>query len=91
MSGVSRAGTDTAGGIITGGGQSWVHLDAANIAVVGDAVAGHPPCPVAPAHCAPTMAAGSAWVYIDGAAICRAGDAATCGHAATGSAWMASD
>ena len=88
MAGVSRAGVDTAGGTITGGGQSWVRIDGNAVAVVGDAVQSHAPCPTIPSHCAAMMAAGSAWVRIDGIAICRAGDAATCGHAATGSAWV---
>ena len=91
MPGVSRTGTDTAGGTISGGGQSWVFIDGAPEAVVGDAVASHAPCPVVPVHCAAVMAAGSAWDYIDGIPVCRAGDAATCGHAATGSPWVFSD
>ena len=91
MPGVSRTRTDTAGGTILGGGQPWVHLDGVPVAVVGDAVAGHPPCPDVPVHCAPVMAAGSDWVFIDGIPVCRAGDAASCGHAATGSAWMSSN
>ena len=88
MPGVTRTGIDTAGGTVRGGGQSWVLLDGRPIAVVGDAVDPHAPCPDVAAHCAATMAAGSAWVSIDGIAICRAGDAASCGHAATGSDWM---
>lgn len=91
MPGVARVGVDTAGGTILGGGQSWVFVDGVPEAVVGDAVAGHAPCPDDPVHCAPTMAVGSAWDFIDGIPVCRAGDAATCGHAATGSAWLFSD
>ena len=90
MPGVVRAGVDTAGGTQLGGGQSWVKIDGAPVVLVGDAVAGHPPCPHVPVHCAPAMAQGSVWVRIDGIPICRAGDAASCGHTSTGSAWVIS-
>ena len=90
MPGIARVGSDSAGGAQLGGGQGWVKIDGAAVVLVGDAIAGHPPCPDIPVHCAPTMAQGSAWVKIDGAPICRAGDAATCGHASTGSAWVVS-
>ena len=90
MPGVARVSSDTAGGTQLGGGQSWVKIGGDLVVLVGDAVAAHAPCPVAPAHCAATMAAGSAWVKIDGIPICRAGDAATCGHTSTGSSWVIS-
>ena len=88
MPGVSRVGADSAGGTITGGGQSWVKIDGNPVALVGDGVAPHPPCPDVAVHCVATMAAGSGWVKIGGVPICRAGDAATCGHTATGSGWV---
>ena len=85
---IALVSVDTAGGTITGGGQSWVAIDGSPVAVVGDAVASHPPCPNPSSHCAASMADGSSWVTIDGIPICRAGDSATCGHAATGSAFV---
>ena len=88
MPGVSRVNADTAGGVINGGGQSWVTIDGDPVAVVGDAVASHAPCPTDPAHCAATMVQGSSWVTINGIPICREGDEASCGHAATGSSWV---
>lgn len=88
MAGISRVGVDRAGGTITGQLQTQMTIDGAPVAVVGDPVAGHPPCPDAPIHCAPAMAGGSGQWSIDGRPVCRAGDPATCGHAATGlAAW----
>ena len=81
---VSLVGVNVAGGTITGQLQSRVYVDGRQVAVVGDAVAAHPPCPDVPVHCAPTMAEGSARVFIDGKAVVRAGDGATCGHVADG-------
>ena len=91
MPGVARVGVDTAGGTQLGGGNAHVRIDGALIAVRGDSVAGHPPCPDQPIHCAPTMAGASAWVQIGGIPVCRQGDAASCGHASTGSAWVVSE
>ena len=91
MPGVARVGTDSAGGTQLGGGQNFVRIDGALVVVVGDAVAGHAPCPAVPSHCAPTMAGGSAFVRIGGAPVCRAGDAASCGHTSTGSDWVTSE
>ena len=84
MPGIARVGLDSAGGAILGGGQSFVRVQGALWAVLGDAVAGHGDAP----HAAPTMAQGSSFVRINGKPVCRAGHAATCGHAATGSASM---
>ena len=80
----SRVGLDTAGGVITGGGQSFVTIGGLNWAIVGDAVADH-------AHTGATMAQGSALVRINGIAVCRAGDLATCGDPATGSGFVSAD
>ena len=90
MPGVSLAGVHTAGGAITGGSPRD-RVDGAPIALLGDAVAAHAPCPAVPVHCAATMAEGSARTRIDGIPVVRAGDAATCGHAATGLATMTDD
>lgn len=84
MPALALVGVDSAGGSILGGGQNWVRIDGAAVAVVGDSVAPHG----RGRHGRAVMAAGSPWVRIDGAAACRAGDAATCGHRATGSAWV---
>lgn len=89
MAGVARVGADTAGGAQLGGGQGYVRLDGRLVVVRGDAVAGHPPCPLVPSHCAATMVGAVDWIRIDGTPICVAGDAASCGHATTGSQWVA--
>ena len=81
---VSLVGVHRAGGVITGRLQTRSRIDASDVAVVGDSVAAHPPCPTAPAHCAATMARGSSRTRIDGIAMVRSGDVATCGHAANG-------
>ena len=88
MPGIARVGVDTAGGTIVGRLNEQMTIDGEWVSVVGDPVAGHPPCPLVPSHCAPTMAAGSTMWSIDGRPVCRAGDPATCGHVATGlAAW----
>lgn len=81
MPGICRVGVDSAGGIILGGGQSFVYANGALVAVDGDPVAPHGVAP----HSAPVMIAGSKNVYINGIAVCNAGDRATCGHSASGS------
>jgi uncharacterized Zn-binding protein involved in type VI secretion len=71
------------GGIINGDGQSLVLSGGRPLAVVGCTVqahAGHVP-PIA-------MQQGSAFVAIAGKPVCRAGDLASCGHLATGSAFL---
>ena len=85
MAGVAITGVNAAGGVIIGGGQSFVKVNGKPVSVVGDAVAPHGIGP----HAAPKMATGSSIVRIDGKAVCRAGDTATCGHAANGMSWFA--
>ena len=80
---VSLIGVHTAGGLITGAGHG-VNIDGAPVAVVGDPVVPHAPCPDVPSHCSAVMASGSRGVTIDGIPIIRAGDPASCGHGATG-------
>ena len=55
------------------------------IAVRGDSVDAHPPCPDQPAHCNATTQGASSGLTINGIPIIREGDLATCGHPATGS------
>lgn len=81
MSGVCRVGIDTAGGLILGGGQSFVFANGALVSVDGDSVRGHG----VGVHAGPVMVAGSKNVFINGIAVCNAGDLATCGHPASGS------
>ena len=81
MPGITRVGTDTAGGLENGGGQSTVFCDGSVIAVIGDLVQGHGRAP----HSNPTMVEGSSTVFAGGIGVCRAGDSASCGHKATGS------
>ena len=88
MSGVSLVGVHSAGGTIAGQLQSLVYANGSPVAIIGDPVTPHPPCPVLPIHCSAVMAEGSALTRIGGIPICRAGDAATCGHTANGLGWF---
>jgi uncharacterized Zn-binding protein involved in type VI secretion len=80
MPGVTRKGTDSAGGSLAAGSPN-VFVDGAAAVRIGDAVTGHGDAP----HNSPTMSAGSGSVFVNGIGVCRAGDAATCGHTASGS------
>ena len=80
MPGITRKGTDSAGGTLTGGSGN-VNVNGAGAVRVGDAVTPHGLSP----HDAPTMSAGSGTVKVNGIAVCRAGDAASCGNTASGS------
>ena len=82
---VALATLDTAGGLIGNSRGIASTINGRPIAVHGDAVAGHPPCPDVPIHCAPTTTA-SPRSTINGIPITLEGDPATCGHAATASA-----
>ena len=81
MSGVSRVGTDAAGGTIVGNLAPTVIVNSVPIAVKGASVSGHGMSP----HSSPVMDGSSSSVYANSILICRAGDAATCGHTASGS------
>lgn len=85
MPGMSLVGIDTAGGIITGGGQDFVTADGALVSVVGDTVAPHP------GHIGVTMVQGNSFVTIEGIPIVHMGDRASCDHTATGQAWITID
>jgi len=85
MPGVSRVGTDTAGGIITGPGSSTVFVNGDKVSLIGDSVASHDPCPEPETHCSATMVEGSTNVFASGIGVVRAGDKASCDHTATGS------
>lgn len=84
MYGITRVGIDTAGGLILGGGQSFVTVQGYFWAVVGDTVAGHGESP----HDSSMMIQGSSFISINGIPACREGDLASCGHTATGSETM---
>lgn len=81
MSGISRVGLDSAGGVILGGGQDFVAVEGALVAVEGDPVAGHG----LDEHAGPVMAEGVGFFTINGVEVVRAGKAASCGHPASGS------
>lgn len=82
MPGAARVGIDAAGGTIVGNLAPTVFVDNSPIAVKGAAVSGHGK----PPHASPVMSGASGNVFANNIPVCRAGDAATCGHAASGSA-----
>ena len=84
MARAARVG-DLAGGAIQNSRGVQVTIDGIPVAVAGDAVAAHPPCPDSPAHCAASTTA-SALVTVDGIPVVLDGDPATCGHGAQASA-----
>ena len=73
---------DVAGGAIQA--SAAAHIGGTPIALRGDAVASHPPCPTVPIHCSATMTA-SPVTHIDGVPVVVEGDPATCGHPAVSS------
>lgn len=81
--GISLVGVNSAGGIITGGGQDYHTVSGALTAVKGDGVASHGKSP----HSSPVMAEGHDWYTINDIPVVVAGHSATCGHAANGQDW----
>ena len=75
---------DTAGGVIQDSLGAGVAIGGTPVALAGDSVTAHAPCPKVPSHCSAVTTA-SSQVTVDGIAIVLAGDPATCGHAATAS------
>ena len=82
---IALATVDTAGGLIGNSQGVASTINGSPIAVAGDSVAPHSPCPDVPIHCTAVTTA-SANSTIGGRRIVLAGDAATCGHGATGAA-----
>lgn len=80
MAGISRAGIDTAGGVILTG-SSTVRVNGFPIALNGAPVTPHGD----DAHAGASMIATTGTVFVNGTAVVRAGDAATCGDIASGS------
>ena len=85
MPAISLATVDTAGGTITNSRAIGSTLNGKPIAVDGDSVVPHAPCPQVPSHCSATTTA-SPSSTINGIPITLLGDPATCGHAATAAA-----
>ena len=81
MPGVSRVGTDMAGGVIGGPGAGTVRINGSACSLLGDSVTPHGVAP----HAGASMAAASSTVFAEGGRVVRSGDLASCGHAATGS------
>ena len=84
MSGATRVGNDSAGGIITGPGVPFVRVNGSSISVKGDSVAPHNPKDT-PHMASPVMVGSSFTVFAGGRPVVRAGDSASCGHSASGS------
>jgi uncharacterized Zn-binding protein involved in type VI secretion len=80
MAGVACAGVDSAGGVINGGGQSFVTVNGAPMAVVGDGVAGHG----SGSHASAVLVQGSSILTINGVPVVLAGMRASCNDQATG-------
>ncbi len=81
MPGISRIGTDTAGGTITSPGFPTVNVNGSIISILGDSVAPHGDSP----HNSATMVESSSTVFAGGIGVVRQNDSASCGHVATGS------
>lgn len=81
MGGISRAGIDTAGGVIRGGGQAIARINGVAMVVVNDAVLAHG----SGSHQSAKMVQGSAIIRVNGVPVVMAGCRASCGHIATGS------
>ncbi len=73
---------DVAGGAIMASAATTI--GGVPVALRGDAVASHPPCPRVPVHCSASMTA-SPSTNINGVPIVIQGDSATCGHGAVSS------
>lgn len=84
MPGITVVGTDAAGGVQLGGGQSLMKVEGQDVVVVGDPVSPHGIAP----HIAPTMTGGKDWFRVEGKAVIVQGDAATCGHTTSGRGWF---
>ena len=82
---ISLATVDTAGGSIGNSQGVASTINGSPIAVEGDSVAAHAPCPDVPIHCSAATTASPA-SDINGFRLVLAGDTATCGHAATAAA-----
>ena len=83
---ISLATVDTAGGLIQNSRGIRSTINGRPIAVQGDAVVAHAPCPVVQSHCSAVTQEASRGVTINGIPIVREGDAASCGHPATAAA-----
>ena len=81
---VSLDRIDVAGGALNAS-QRWIKVDGRDVVRLNDAVDPHDN------HGAAAMAQASALWRIDGLGVVREGDAASCGHNATGSAFVTSD
>lgn len=76
---VSRIG-DLAGGSLITPVVPTVLVNGIPIAVIGTAVAPHPPCPLEPSHCSAAVITGNATVLAGGIPVSGVGDVASCGH-----------
>ena len=83
---ISLATVDTCGGIIQNSRGIRSTINGHPIAVQGDSVVSHPPCPLVPSHCSAQTSEASGGVFINGIPIVREGDDATCGDPATAAA-----
>lgn len=80
MPAVARVGVDSAGGVITGPGESSVLVNGSPISLIGDSVASHGDSP----HSSATIVSGSSTVKAGGVGVVRVGDSASCGHTVSG-------
>lgn len=81
---VVRVG-DTAGGSIGNSRGIQTTINGVAVAVEGDAVAAHLPCPDIPIHCSPVTTA-TLMTTVNGIRVVVTGDPATCAHPASASA-----
>lgn len=81
MPGLTRAGIDTAGGLVATTPQAFVSCEGFLLALVGSTVASHGSSP----HNSATLAVGSTLLFVGGVPVVFAGLPATCGDVTTGS------
>lgn len=80
MSGASRLGLDSAGGLVLTGSDN-VFINGSPSARIGDTIEGHGNGE----HSNPVIVTGSSTVFVNGIPMSKAGDVASCGDALTGS------
>lgn len=88
MPSIALVGDAVGAGLIQNSQGIATTINGTPVAVAGDTVTAHPPCPRVQSHCVATMTAGTG-VTINGIPIVVDGNAATCTHVVAASAQSA--